>query len=96
MHLNSGHSLGLQIIESLVKDVIVPLIGNQFIVGVDDGEGIDQSGAQEGVHILRHEFPLSGSVLGPVGEVALHLVCSSYSGVKGTLKVNFSNSLQVK
>ena len=30
-------------------------------------------GAQEGVHILGHEFLSSRSVLGPVGEVAHHL-----------------------
>lgn len=39
---------------------------------VDDGEGIDQGGAEEGIHILWHILALTWSVLGPVGEVALH------------------------
>lgn len=64
---------GLQAVEGLVQGLIVPLIGNQFIVGVDDGEGIDQMGAEEGIHIVWHVLPNSGSVLGPVGKVAYHL-----------------------
>lgn len=40
---------------------------------VEDGEGVDEGGAEEGVHILWHVLPLPRSVLGPVGEVAYHL-----------------------
>ena len=73
MYPNSGHLLGLQSIERLVEDVIIPLIGNQLIVMVDDGEGIDQGGTKEGVYILWHILAFTRSVLGPVGEVAHHL-----------------------
>lgn len=71
--VTSAHSLALQAIEGLVQGLVIPLVGNQLIVAVDDGEGIDQGGAQEGVHILGHVFPITRSVLGPVGEVAHHL-----------------------
>lgn len=73
INLNTVHSLGLQGVERLVEDVIVPLIGYQLIVAVDDGEGVDQMGAEERVHILWHVLPLTGPVLRPVGEVAGHL-----------------------
>lgn len=88
-YLNSAHSLGLQGIEGLVEDVIIPLVGSQFVVTVDDGEGIDEAGAQEGVHILWHVLPLTRPVLRPVSEVTLHLVGRSCVGVKGTLKEQF-------
>ena len=66
--------LGLQPIEGLVEDIIVPLVGDQLIVGVDDGEGVDEGGAEEGVHVLWQVLALVRSVLGPVGEVAHHLI----------------------
>ena len=66
--------LALQAIEGLVEDIVVPLVGDQLIVVVDDGEGVDESGAEEGVHVLWQELALVWSVLGPVGEVAHHLI----------------------
>ena len=68
------HLLGLQAIEGLVEDIVVPLIGDQLIVVVDHGEGIYKGGAQEGVHVLWQVLALVRSVLGPVGEVAHHLI----------------------
>lgn len=81
-YLSSDHLLGLQAVERLVEDIIVPLIGNQLVIGVDDGEGIDQGGAQERVHVLWHVLPLTRSVLGPIGEVAHHLGGTSCVGIK--------------
>ena len=49
---------------------------------VDHGEGVDQGGAQEGIHILWRVLPLTRSVLGPVGKVAYHLGGGSCGGVK--------------
>lgn len=49
---------------------------------VDDGESIYQVGAKEGVHILWHVLPITGPVLGPVGEVTHHLVGRCCVGVK--------------
>lgn len=71
--VTSAHSLALQAIEGLVQGLVIPLVGNQLIVAVDDGEGVDQGGAQEGVHVLGHVLPITRSILGPVGEVAHHL-----------------------
>lgn len=65
--------LALQAIERLVQGHVIPFIGNQFVFVVNDGESINQMGAQEGIHILRHVFPFPRSVLGPVSEVAHHL-----------------------
>ena len=69
-HLNNGDLLVLQGIERLVEDIIIPFVGNQLIVMVEDGKGIDQGSTKEGVHVLWHVFALTRSVLGPVGEVA--------------------------
>lgn len=87
--LNSDHSLGLQAIEGLVEDIIIPLIRGQFVVTVDDGEGIDQGCAQEGVHVLWHVLPVTRPVLGPVGEVAHHLGGRSCVEIRGTFKKQF-------
>lgn len=73
MLLTDKFVLALQAIEGLVQGLIIPLIGDQLIFVVDDGESINQMGAQERIHILRHVFPRARSVLGPVGEVAYHL-----------------------
>ena len=62
-----------QAIEGLVEGLIVPLVGDQLVGVVDDGESVDQVGAQEGVHVAGQESSCSRSVLGPVGEVAHHL-----------------------
>lgn len=78
-HFKTGHLLGLQVVERLVQNVVIPLIRNQLVVLVDDREGIDEGGAQEGVHILWHVFPLARPILGPVGEVAHHFGGRSYS-----------------
>ena len=80
--LNGTCLLCLQAIEGLVENLIVPFIGDQFIVRVDDGECINQMGAQEGVDILGHVFPLPRSVLRPVGEVAHHLGGSGWNRKK--------------
>lgn len=69
----SAHSLSLEAIERLVQGLIVPFISNQLVIAVDDGKGIDQGGAQEGVHILGHVLSFARSILGPVGEVTHHL-----------------------
>lgn len=74
----SAHSLSLEAIERLVQSLIVPFIRNQLVIAVDDGKGIDQGGAQEGVHILGHVLPFTRSILGPVGEVTHHLGGRSY------------------
>lgn len=63
----------LQAIEVLVQSLVIPFIGDQLVLVVDDGESIDQMGAQERIHILWRVFPCSRSVLRPVGEVANHL-----------------------
>lgn len=68
-----AYSLSFQAIEGLVQGLIVPFVGNQLVIAVDDGKGVDQGGAQEGVHVLGHVFPFARSVLGPVGEVTHHL-----------------------
>ena len=62
----------LQTVEALIKSFIIPFVGHQLVVGVDDGESINQMGAEERVHVLRHVFSSSGPILGPVGEVACH------------------------
>lgn len=85
-HLNSGHLLDLQGIERLVEDVIIPLVGSQLVVMVENGEGVDQGGAQKGVHILWHVLPLTRSVLRPVGKVTHHLGGRSCVKSKGILK----------
>lgn len=85
-YLNCGHLLGLQGIERLVEDVVIPLVGNQLVVMVDDWESIDQGGAQEGVHILWHVLSLTRSVLRPVGEVTHHLGGRSCVEVKELVK----------
>lgn len=74
--------LALQAVEGLVQGLIVPLVGDQLVVVVDDGESIDQMCAEEGVYILGHVFPSPRSVLGPVGEVAHHLRGSCWKPVK--------------
>ncbi len=81
-YLDSDHLRGLQVIERLVEDVIIPLIGNQLVLIVEDGEGIDQGGAQKGVHTLWCELPDTRSVLRPVGKVTHHLGGRSCVGVK--------------
>lgn len=53
------------------------------MIAVDDGKGIDQGGAQEGVHILGHVLPFARSILGPVGEVTHHL--GGISCVEGSI-----------
>ena len=68
------HLLGLQVIEGLVEDIVVPLVGDQLMVAVDHGEGVDEGGAKEGVHVFWQVLALVRSVLGPVGEVAHHLL----------------------
>lgn len=68
-----AHSLSFQAVEGLVQGLIVPFIGNQLVIAVDDGKSVDQGGAQEGVHVLGHVLPFTRSVLGPVGEVTHHL-----------------------
>ena len=60
----------LEIIEVLVEDFIIPLIGGQLVVLVEGCEGIDQMGAQVGVNVSRQVSASTRSVLGPVGEVA--------------------------
>ena len=51
------------------RGVVVPL--KRFDVGADDvGEGVDEMGAQAGVHILGVELAHTRAVLGPVGVVA--------------------------
>lgn len=84
--LDSDYSLGLQAIKGLVEDIIIPLICGQFIVTIDDGEGIDQGCAQEGVHVLWCVLPITRPVLRPVGEVAHHLAGRSCVEVRGTFK----------
>ena len=44
------------------------------MVAVDHGEGVDEGGAEEGVHVFWQVLALVLSVLGPVGEVAHHLI----------------------
>lgn len=68
-----AHLLSFQAIEGLVQGLIVPFVGNQLVIAVDDGKGVDQGGAQEGVYVLGHVLPFARSVLGPVGEVTHHL-----------------------
>lgn len=77
--------LAFQAIEGRVQRLIIPFIGNQLVVGVDDGESINLMGAQERVHILGHKFPSSRSVLGPVGEVAHHLRGSCWRFMENNL-----------
>lgn len=62
---------------------------------VDNGKGVDQGGAQEGVHILWQVLSLTRSVLGPVGEVTDQLCGRSCVGVKEHY-INFSHCIQVK
>lgn len=74
---NFGAEIGclllvLEVIEGLVEDVIIPLVGDQLVIVVNDGEGIDEGGAQEGVHVMWQELAITRPVLRPVGEVALH------------------------
>lgn len=70
-----------QAIERLVEGLIVPLIGDQLVGIVYDGEGIDQVGAQVWVHIVGKVSSCSRPVLGPVGEVAHHF-CGGYYRTK--------------
>lgn len=75
----------LQGIELRVELLIIPLYGAELVVG-HAGKGIDEMGAQTGVHVLRHEAGRLLSVLGPVGEVADQFCSRSWPGV--TKKMN--------
>lgn len=95
--LNTGHLLAFQAIERLVQNIIIPFIGSQLIVMVEDGEGIDQGGTDEGVHILWQKLALTRSVLGPVGEIAYHLMVGSCCvGSKGILTKAMIPMIQYK
>lgn len=65
--------LALQTVEGFVKGLIIPFVCDQLIFVVDDGESIDQMGAQKWIHVLGHVFARPGPVLGPVGKVTHHL-----------------------
>lgn len=73
MALTAKFVLALQAIEGLVQGLVIPFVGDQLVFVVDDGESINQMGAQERIHILWHVFPRARSVLRPIGEVAYHL-----------------------
>lgn len=66
--VHSG-SRSFQAIELHVELLIVPLHGAELVV-VQAGKGVDEVGAQIGVHIAGQEARDPRSVLGPVGEVA--------------------------
>lgn len=44
------------------------------VVAVENREAVDDVGAKGGVDVVRRVLSFSGSVPGPVGEVADHLV----------------------
>lgn len=88
-----GSSHLLQAIELLVEHLIIPLYRAELVVG-HARKGIDEVGAQIGVHILGQEASSSLSVLGPAGEVADQLRSRAWSfgakkgngGQKGLLR----------
>lgn len=67
----------LQFVEGLVENIVVPLVHGELVVVVDDGEGVEQMGAQEGVYVCGQVLSSPRPVLGPVGEVAPHLKAST-------------------
>lgn len=85
----------LQAIELLVENLIIPLYGAELVIG-HARKGIDEVGAQIGVHILGQEASSSLSVLGPVGEVADQLCSRAWpfgakkrnGGQKGLLRTD--------
>lgn len=64
------HLRQLQIVQLFVHGLIIPLNGDQLVVGADGGKRVDHMCAEEGVHIGRCELARSWPVLGPVGNVA--------------------------
>lgn len=58
-----------QAIELLVERLVIPLDGAELVI-VHAGKGVDEVGAQTGIHVLGQEASGPLSVLGPVGEVA--------------------------
>lgn len=67
------HTPVFDAVEALVQRLIVPLVGDNLVGMVQDGEGVDQVSTQVRVHIVGHVFPNTRSILGPVSKVAHQL-----------------------
>lgn len=53
----------LELSERFVEVFLIPLIFSYLVGMVDDGEGINQVGTEEGVYVFWQVFPLTSSVL---------------------------------
>lgn len=69
--------------EWFIEAFLIPLILSDLISMVDDGEGINQVGTEEGVYVFWQEFPHTSSVSWPVGKITYQFGCGCWIKRRG-------------